>query len=86
LDQANPDISRVNDTPNSLGFGAFGAKACFTNGEIGIIGEIRVPRELSGEVAKSRWLRIQSVNRVFALTLTLELQHLPYGKRFVPLS
>ena len=27
-------------------------------------------RELSGEVAKSRKLRIQSVNRVFALTLT----------------
>jgi hypothetical protein len=32
-----------------------------------IIGEIRVPalEEFAGEVANSRWLRIQSVNRVF---------------------
>jgi hypothetical protein len=29
--------------------------------------------EFADRVAKSRWLRIQSVNRVFALTLTLRL-------------
>jgi hypothetical protein len=40
-----------------------------------IVGEIRVTaaREFAGEVAKPRWLRIQSVIRVFPLTLTLEL-------------
>jgi hypothetical protein len=40
LDLANPDISRVDDTPNSE---ALGMKAGFTYGKMGIIGETWVP-------------------------------------------
>jgi hypothetical protein len=36
--------------------------------------------EIADQVAKSRWLRIQCVNHVFALTLTLETAHLAVGK------
>jgi hypothetical protein len=43
LDQANPDISRVDDTPKFTRYWNFEAKAGFTKGEMGIIGEIRVP-------------------------------------------
>jgi hypothetical protein len=40
----------------------------------GIIGEIQgsAAPKIAGEVVKSSWLRIQSVNRVFGLTLTLK--------------
>jgi|GEM_PF-4516733 len=38
-----------------------------------MIGEIQgsAAPKIAGEVVKSSWLRIQSVNRVFGLTLTL---------------
>jgi len=48
-------------------------EAGFTNDWMGIIGEIRVPPawEFASGVARSRWLRIQHVNRVLPLTLTV---------------
>ncbi|MGA2950466.1 MAG: hypothetical protein ABSD86_24260, partial [Candidatus Sulfotelmatobacter sp.] len=48
---------------------------------MGIIGKIRVspPQNLlmNGEVNQPSWLRIQSVNRVFGLTLTINLIDCP---------
>src|SRR5437764_10659200 len=69
LDQANPDISRVDDTPNSRGFGTLEQKLVSPTARLGQSVKSGFRRELSGEVAKSCWLRIQSVNDVFALTL-----------------
>jgi hypothetical protein len=66
--RGDPDSGRDGQTRNNPS----ATKAGFTNGWMGLIGEIRVPRPegFAGEVAKSRWLRIQSVNHVFPLTLT----------------
>jgi hypothetical protein len=73
LDQANPDISRVDDTSNSLGFGTLEQKLVLPTARWGQSAKSGFRRKLSGEMAKSRWLRIQAVNHVFALTLTVLL-------------
>jgi hypothetical protein len=38
-----------------------------------------VTSQVADQMATSRWLRIQSVNRVFALTLTKEADEVSYG-------
>ena len=60
-------------------FRGFGTKAGFTSGKMGYLAKSGFRRELSGELAKS--VRIQSVNRVFALTLTVKVRSIrsPYS-------
>jgi hypothetical protein len=63
------DASACHRLPNRLSVAA-------ANHEYRIVAikERRLPGEFADQMAKSRWLRIQYVNHVFALTLTLQQQ------------